>query len=121
MASAGGTTGTPITSGASPAVFSALPLPWTHLSLPRYAKIMGINAAQFCRAHAPSVNPQVFPVGSCSNVWPRFSWQNNDQVSHEELAYAIQSAEHDLIDLVGYFPSPDWIEQESHDMPREYD
>jgi hypothetical protein len=82
---------------------------------------MGINPAHFCRASASSLSTVVFPVSDCSNVWPRFSWQNNDQVSHEELAYAIQSAEHDLTDLVGYFPSPDWVEQEVHMMPREFD
>src|SRR3990172_8570631 len=82
---------------------------------------MGLNPAHFQRAYAASTNPVVFPIGTCSNVWPRFSWQNNDQVSHEELAFAIQSAEHDLTDLVGHFPSPDWVEQEVHMMTREFD
>jgi hypothetical protein len=119
MASSGGTTGTPVTS-APPINSGGLPLPWTHLSLGRWAKIMGINPAHFCRAYAPNLSPVVFPISNCSNVWPRFSWQNSDQVSHEELAYAIQSAEQDIIGLVGYFPSPDWVEQEVHEMPREF-
>lgn len=121
MGTSGSTTGVPVSSGVGVSVNSALALPWTHLSLSRYAKIMGINPAHFHRSHAPSINPSVFPINTCSNVWPRFSWQNNDQVSHEELAYAIQSAEQDIINLVGYFPSPDWVEQEVHDMPRDYD
>ena len=121
MSGSGGTTGTPVSGGVAPAGFSALPLPRTFLSLPRYAKVMGINPAHFCRAHAPSLNPQVFPIETCSNVWPRFSWQNNDQVSHEELAFAIQSAEQEIIDAVGYFPAPDWTEQEAHPMPRDFD
>lgn len=120
MASSGGTTGTPV-SGALGSGNTISPIPRTYLSLPRYARILGLNPAHFCRASAPSLSPQVFPVAQCSGVWPRYSWQNSDQISHEELAYAIQSAEQDLIELVKFFPAPTWVESEIVEYPRHYD
>lgn len=97
------------------------PIPYTLLNLGRYAQIMGINPAHFCRAYAPGLNPVVFPNGTCNNLWPRHSWQNADQGSLEELAYAIHGAEEDIARLVGYYPAPTWIDHEPHPYPRYYD
>jgi len=114
----GSGTGTPISSGVGASGFHVSPLPYTHLPLAQYAKIMGLNPAHFMRAYAPSLNPVIFPIGTCSTIWPRYNWQSNDQVSHEELAYAIKSAEDDLVAYLGYHPAPTWIEQEFHTYPR---
>lgn len=121
MGTSGGNTGTAISGGVAGQGSVVEALPYTYLSLPRYAKIMGLNPAHFCRAHAPSLATPVFPIETCSTVWPRYGWQNNDQVSHEELAYAIHGAEQDIINLLGYFPAPDWVEQDVRMAEREYD
>lgn len=116
MATSGSGTGTAVSSGVAGAATIAQPLPYTLLALPRYAKIMGINPAHFSRATASSDG--VFPVGTCNDVWPRYSWQNSDQVSHEDLARAIYDAEHDIAKYLGYHPAPRWIAAEMHSYPR---
>lgn len=122
MGSSGGTIGTPIGGGLPGAITDTLqPLPYTYLSIHRYARIMGISPAHFSRASAPSLSTPLFPVGSCGSVWPRYSWQNFDQVSHEELAYAIQSAEDEIARAIGFTPALDWFASEPHLYPRYFD
>lgn len=101
----------------------ARPLPYTLLSLPRYAEIMGIAPLHFAGAAAGSISPVgVFVVTDqqCNDVWPRFSWQDSDRVSHYDLAMAIKKAEADIAAQAGYWPAPTYIEQEIHMMPRHH-
>jgi len=101
-------------------VATAYPIPYTLLSLPRFAKLVGIAPLHFAGATASSLNPQVFPTGStCGDVWPRYDWQKSDQVSHESLAYAIKDAEESIAREVGYFPAPTWIAGEKAIFPRD--
>jgi hypothetical protein len=112
---------TPILGGMPGAVSSAYPLPYTLLSLARFARMVGLAPLHFAGASAPSTHPQVFPSGSsCGDVWPRYDWQKNDQVSHESLAYAIKDAEETLAREVGYFPAPMWIAKEEKMYPRDF-
>lgn len=98
-----------------------LPLPYTLLSLARYAKILGITPPHFFMAHAPnSVPSPVWPVSTCGGVWPRHSWQNYDQISLEDLAMAIQDAERELAKATNYWPAPMWISEEQHPFPRDF-
>jgi len=90
----------------------------TLLSLDRWAKILGIAPPHFNGAAIPGTSPVVFPVsGSCSGIWPQYSWQADDQVSREDLARAIHNAEMDIRREVGYSPAPEWIAQEVHRWP----
>lgn len=93
-------------------------LPYTLLSLPRFARIMGINPVHF----QGGVGENVFPIGSnaCNDVWPRMSWQAGDRVSHEDLAYAIEEAEQDIARVLRHYPAPVWISQEAHKYPKFY-
>lgn len=112
---------TPIVGGVPGAVTSAYPLPYTLLSLFRFARMVGIAPVHFAGASAPSLNPQVFPIGSaCGDVWPRYDWQKNDQVSHEGLAYAIKDAEESLAREVHFFAAPMWIAGEKQDYPGDF-
>ena len=117
---AGGGTVTPIVPGPSgPSTFQiAEALPYTLLSLPRYAQIIGVNPAHFQGA----LGEEVFPLGSnaCNDLWPRHTWQQPDRISHEDLAYAIQDAEIEIAQVLGYFPAPYWIAQEVHYWQRIY-
>lgn len=112
---------TPITGGAPGGSLAAQPLPYTLLSLHRFAKMLGIAPLHFASAIAANLNPAVFPiVGTCGDIWARHDWQKADQVSHESLLYAIQEAEQDIAKIVGYYPAPTWISQEQHMFPREF-
>jgi hypothetical protein len=121
----GNTTGertlTPITAGAAVGTGIAQALPWTGLALSRYAKILGLNPVHFTRSTASALDPVVFPVNNCcGGLWPKYTWQNNDQVSWEEVNLAIQSAESDIARELGYWPFPLWINNEMHQYPRPY-
>jgi hypothetical protein len=92
----------------------------TLLSLDRYAAILGIAPVHFSGAAIPGTSPVVFPLsGSCSNIWPQYSWQASDQVSREDLARAIHNAEMDIRRELGYSPAPEWIAQDVHRWPRQ--
>lgn len=96
-------------------------IPYTLLSLDRYAKIMGINPAHFWTATAPDLDPQVFPLNNrCSNIWPHYNWQNADQVSHYDLAIAIGEAESEIANYLNFWPAPKWITNEVHKYQSHY-
>jgi hypothetical protein len=90
----------------------ATPFPRTWLSLPRYARILGINPVHFQGAVGTSVWP--LAGNNCSNVWPRYSWQNSDQVSLDDLARAIKDAEDEIEAFIGYPLCPTWYTNENH-------
>lgn len=109
----GSGTMTPIGGGvAGSGLGIASPLPYTWLSLPRYAKILGVNPVHFQGAVGQSVWSLM--GNSCEDIWPRHSWQQNDSVSHEELAYAIKQAEDEIASFLGYPLAPTWITNENH-------
>jgi len=91
------------------------PLPYTLLPLATYARVMGINPVTFAGATAVTV----FPVtNSCTDIWPRHAWQHADIVSREELAYEIANVEHEIAQVAGYYPAPNWTVKESHPWPK---
>lgn len=113
----GETTGTPITAGAGTGLSIAQPLKYTLLSLPYYAQIMGVNPVHFQGGFGETVWPA---TAACGGIWPRYSWQNGDQVSKEDLVRAIYDAEYDIAQVLGYWPAPRWIDKEVHQYPRPY-
>jgi hypothetical protein len=95
----------------------------TLLSLDRYAKIMGISPAFFNGGGDIDLasGAVLFPIDNAQNsIWPQYSWQNADQVSREELALEIQTAEQEISDFLGYSPVYKWTESERYYMPRPY-
>lgn len=96
----------------------AQPLKYTLLSLPYYAQIMGISPVHFQGAHAGAVFPVIPPA--CNDLWPRYSWQSSDRVSHEDLARSVYDAEQDIARVLGYWPAPKWAAQEIHKYPRHH-
>jgi hypothetical protein len=90
---------------------------YTLLPLDEYARILGISPPHFNQAAGATV----FPAnGSCPDVWWQYAWQHNDQVSREDLATAIRSAEDEIARFVGYYPAPVWIAGEPHQYPRPF-
>lgn len=94
-----------------------IPLPYTQLSLPYYAEIMGINPIQFMSANAPTV----FPSTGCTDRWLTYSWQGGERVSRYELAVEIAKAEREIMSELGYYLIPRWTEDEEHPWPHFYD
>lgn len=91
----------------------AQPLPYTLLSLARYAKIMGINPSHFWGAAALNVDPQVMPLSSsCTAIWYKYEWQDVDRVARYTIANEISNAERDIAEAIGYWPAPTWIADE---------
>ncbi len=118
MPSSGSGTGSAIVCGLPAAAPRALPIKRTILSLPYYARIMGIDPVNFQGATAGSIFP-VIPNRN-KDVWPRYSWQASDRVSHEDLARAIYQAERDIAEVLGYWEGPIWISEEIRPFPRHY-
>lgn len=116
MPDSGSGVGTPITGGA-PSGMPVRALPYTLLSLERYAQLMSLNPAHFNQSYSDNV----FPItSSCQDVWYKYSWQRIDVVSREELAYAIKQAEEDIADVLGYWPAPKWTASEKLDYDHHY-
>lgn len=90
----------------------ASPLPYTWLSLPRYAQILGISPVHFQGAVGQTV--WGLANNNCEDVWPRHSWQNADQVSREDLAFIIKQAEDEIASWLGYPLAPTWVTNENH-------
>jgi hypothetical protein len=84
----------------------------THLSLERTDNYQP-SPAYFW--HAGST---VFPlVNQCDDIFYNFYWQNESQVSREEIAQAIAEAESDITRILGYAPAP-WWNEDVYDYPR---
>ena len=101
--------GTAITPGTTPTPTVA-PIPYTWLSLARYATIMGISPAHFWGGFGQTV----WPNTTCSKVYPRHTWQSSDRVSREGIANAIRNAEEEIADLLGFPLAPTWVYDEPH-------
>jgi hypothetical protein len=107
---------TPISGGAASGISYASSIPFTWLSLTRYARILGVHPVHFQGAVGQAVWP--FEKNACSNIWPRHSWQNSDQVSREDLAFAIKQAEDEVSSYVGYPLAPTWISNRTLSYPQ---
>lgn len=115
----GGTVGDPITGGVSTGLDLGPVLPRTHLSLDRYARIVGVVAPpHFFGAY--SLNR--FPLtGSCDIVVPRHGWQLAEVVSREEILEQIHIAEDEIAEFLGFYVAPTFVTNEAHRYPKPYD
>lgn len=95
----------------------------TLLSLDRYAKLMGINPVHFNGGNQIELSDEsnLFPLENAQNdIWPQYPWQRVDQVSRDELAQRINEAEHEIIQFLGYNPTPAWNVMEFVDYDHSY-
>lgn len=92
------------------------PLPRTLLSLERYRSLLGFNPAFFWGAAGSSFFPL---INQCDDIFYQFFWQNEQQVSREEIANALLEAENDITKVLRYSPAPKWFE-EVYDYPRHH-
>lgn len=73
--------------------------------LQEYAATLGLNPMHFEGAAAHGYFQH---MGHCNSIWYRHSWQNPDNVSHEDLAREIRDAEIAISKEVGYNIAPKW-------------
>lgn len=89
----------------------------TWLPLDRWFEILGVDPL-----HANGLDSNTIkPEHVCGDAWMQFAWQHADQVSREDLAFAIREAETKIAGEVGYNLLPDWREDERHQTARPTD
>jgi hypothetical protein len=115
----GGTVGYPITGGTGTGLDLASELWRTHLSLDRYAKIVGVVAPPHFFG---TYSTYRFPLkGQCDMVVPRHGWQLSEVVSREEILEQIYIAEQEIAEFLGHDVAPTFITNEPHRYPKPYD
>jgi hypothetical protein len=85
----------------------------TKLSLDRWAQIIGLDSRYFNQVVITQK-----PVNTCDKVWKQYAWQENDQVSREDVAIAIQQAEETIERYLGYHLLPSWDADEKIGTPQ---
>lgn len=90
---------------------------YTLLSLDQFAKILGINPWEFNQIG----KGLPLPISAqCKSVWFQHQWQQ-DWVSREEIAEAIDSAERLIANQVNFYAAPRYITSELVEPRKRYD
>ncbi len=85
----------------------------TKLSLDKWAEIIGLDSRHFNQ-----VTTAAKSVNTCDKVWKQYAWQENDQVSREDVALAIQTAESHIENHLGFRLLPSWEKEEEVKVPQ---
>lgn len=88
---------------------------YTLLSLDRMGQLTGQNPVHFSGGYGQTYFPD---TNSCSDIFYQYMWQNQQNVSREEVALAIRQAEDEISRVLGYSPAPHWVEQEVRNYPQ---
>lgn len=87
---------------------------YTGLTLFEWAEIMGISPWEMAQIGTGFTKPS---SRQCDHVFFQFPWQRN-AICREEIGRAIQRAENDLANYLGYWPSPRFFANEAVVYPR---
>lgn len=88
----------------------------TWLPLERWAEIVGLNPLHFNQLNSATLMPN----NVCGDSWFQYSWQHSDRVGREDIAMAIQQAEQEIAQEVGFNLLPDWIAEERLTYPQPF-
>lgn len=75
----------------------------TKLPIDRWAEILGMDPRHFNQITTPAKT-----VTTCDVVWKQYAWQENNQISREDVALGVLQAERMIEDYVGYHLVPSW-------------
>ncbi len=75
----------------------------TKLPIDRWAEILGMDPRHFNQ-----ITTSAKAVTTCDVVWKQFAWQENAQISREDVALGVLQAERMIEDYVGYHLVPSW-------------
>lgn len=76
----------------------------TIVPLDRFAAILGMAPVHFNQVYIPDIAE----AGSCASVIYQYDYQAGDKASRETIAQAIQNAEEQIANLLGYNIGPKW-------------
>lgn len=85
----------------------------TWLPLDRWAQIIGMNPLHFNGFTSNSFTNTV-----CGELTYQNAWQHSDRIGRDDIAMAIQSAETELAQYLGFNLLPDWVSEERLTFPR---
>jgi len=88
-------------------------LPRTLLPLDTWAQIMGLDLRHFRQVVTNEKQNT-----SCDKVWKQYAWQEADQVGRYDVALAIQQAEEEIAQYLGYKLLPTWEVDERMVAPK---
>ena len=85
----------------------------TLLSLDRWAQIIGLDPRHFRQ-----ITTTAKTINTCTKVWKEHPYQEADAISRDDVTMAIQQAEDQFAEYLGYKVRPDWIVGERHITPQ---
>lgn len=83
------------------------------LPLDRFAQIIGLDPRHFRQ-----VTTTYKPVNTCAKVWKEHAWQETDEISRDDIVLALNQAEEQFSEHLGFKVLPDWIPGERHRTPK---
>lgn len=86
----------------------------TWLGLDTWAEILTINPLFFNSLYLT----ELVTSESCLQIWSQYSYQNPLNVSREDVALAIYTAERNIAGFLGFNLLPDWTCEEEHRLTR---
>lgn len=84
------------------------------LSIYEFGKVLGLHPLHLMGVDTPGIDNGAASV--CVHPLKQYSWQGSDGVSREELKLAIEEAETDIADVLGYWPLATWTIDERVDI-----
>lgn len=86
------------------------------LSIYEFGKVLGLHPLHLMGVDTPGIDNGAASV--CVHPLKQYSWQGSDGVSREELKLAIEEAETDITDVLGYAPLATWAVDERVEIPQ---
>ena len=88
----------------------------TLIPLDNVPKILQIDPLHF-----NSIYTELRPIdNACDDIYTQHDWQFVGKVSRESIASALKQAEDLVIDYLGYYPVPHWVQEEEHELARPF-
>lgn len=96
---------------------------YTLLPLDSYCEFVGLNPVHFNGGVGITLasGRRIYPIrNSTQDLWSQKPYYNENAISRDDIARAIKDAENLITDFIGYFPAPNWVEEEEHSFPSYY-
>lgn len=88
----------------------------TLIPLDNFAKVLQIDPLHF-NSILTALRPEDIAADA---VYSQHDWQMTGRVSRESIAMALKQAEDTVVSYLGYFPVPDWVEEEEHQLTQPF-
>lgn len=85
---------------------------YTLISLDDAAKVLGIDPWHFNGIYTYTYDETTPYAPSCPDNWLQHDWQGVGKISRDTFAFALKEAEMAVAEYLGFYPLPQWIEEE---------